>query len=114
MPDSEAGMKYFISVLIAAALLVVGGWLYLNRSRPPAAAGVQQEPAEAASAPQAASPHSQAGTALDREAQAYVRELSELHTKPIPANDADNFVSGRQSLKLLGPAVTEQTTQPDS
>lgn len=104
-------MKYFISVLIAAALLFAGGWLYLNRSRPPAIAGMQQqEPAEAASAPQTASPPAQGGTALDREAQAYVREMAELHTKPIPANDADNFVSGQQSLKLLGPAVTEQTT----
>lgn len=107
-------MKYFIGILITVALLLAGGWYYWQQRNPattPIAAGTGPQQAEAGSTPSSATAaDAKAGTALDKEAQAYVRELSELHTKPIPANDADNFVSGRQGLKLLGPAVTEETT----
>jgi hypothetical protein len=112
-------MRYFLAILVVALLVLTGGYLLLLKQQPespdataPASTDTATpstpRPAEATvSAPAAPGPE---GEALDREARAYIRDLTAVRPQPLPADDVDHFVQSDQPIRLLAETRFEETT----
>jgi len=52
-------------------------------------------------------------TGLEREASAYLADLTAVDPEPVPVTGADHFVQASQPLSLLGPGIVQRATRAE-
>jgi hypothetical protein len=115
--------KSWLGVIVGLAIIVIGivllaPELFFPGQQPQEQAREQSPPEEApspqmqseAQQPARAAREDETGSALQQEAEAYVRKLAEPSAEPLSVEHADNFVHPDRTLSLVTEESIEKTT----